>query len=283
MGTGGLAVVETNLNATGRGWADVGAAMELHLRWCAARGLRPRTIDARHDAILRVQRTTGPLVTASPHDLGLWWLAFDVTAGARATELAHVRQFCLWLVREGYRADDPTSRLVSPKVRAGQPRPISEPALAHALDHASDRVRPFLLLAAYCGLRAGEIARLRGESRHGENLLIDGKGGKERVVPIHPKVDLAIRWRPGWLFRYDRWPSRPLEPYYVSQLANAELHAMGISETLHQLRHRFATRVYQQSLDLRLTQELMGHANPMTTARYAAWERGSALRIIAAI
>lgn len=59
-------------------------------------------------------------------------------------------------------------------------------------------------------------------------------------------------------------------PSRVSQLSNAHLHGCGIRETLHQLRHRFGTLTYQATRDLRLVQELMGHADPASTAGYAA-------------
>ncbi len=54
----------------------------------------------------------------------------------------------------------------------------------------------------------------------------------------------------------------------ASSLAAAHLHGLGQPHTLHTLRHRFGTRLYALSRDIRLTQELMGHQNPATTALY---------------
>jgi site-specific recombinase XerC len=65
----------------------------------------------------------------------------------------------------------------------------------------------------------------------------------------------------------------------VSQIVNNWLHAHGIDHTLHTARHYFGTKVYAASSDLRLTQELMGHSNPGTTAGYTAWspEKGASV------
>lgn len=62
----------------------------------------------------------------------------------------------------------------------------------------------------------------------------------------------------------------PAKPHSVSQRTNAFLHSIGITETLHQLRHRFGTTTYQAVRDIRAVQELLGHASPTTTAIYAA-------------
>lgn len=89
--------------------------------------------------------------------------------------------------------------------------------------------------------------------------------------------------RSGWLFpRRDGQPG-PVPPHLVSHLVAAHLHDLGLPWTCHQLRHRFATRLYGVGKDLRLTQELMGHSSPVTTAGYAAWAREDAAQAVDAI
>jgi site-specific recombinase XerD len=56
-----------------------------------------------------------------------------------------------------------------------------------------------------------------------------------------------------------------------------------VDATLHQLRHRFATRLYAECGDLRVVQELMGHCNPKTTAGYAAYSAAAAVSAVCAI
>jgi integrase/recombinase XerC len=87
----------------------------------------------------------------------------------------------------------------------------------------------------------------------------------------------------GYVFRRHDGRRGPLEPWTVSHLANRHLRQCGIDATLHQLRHRFGTVLYQQTHDLRLVQELMGHADPATTAGYAAYDRSGAADAVEAL
>jgi hypothetical protein len=81
----------------------------------------------------------------------------------------------------------------------------------------------------------------------------------------------------GYLFLRRDGERGPNTPSMLSELANDHLHACGIPATLHQLRHRFGSRAYQGSHDLRLVQELLGHASPEMTAGYAAYDNAAAL------
>ena len=155
-----------------------------------------------------------------------------------------------------------------------------------ALAHADDRVRPWLVLAGWAGFRAREIALLRRENvletQVPPQLLVvadAGKGRRERLVPMSSFVLAELRAglpSRGWVFpRRDGRPG-PNAPWLISQLANRVLHESGTSATLHQLRHRFLTLAYQDTHDLRLVQELAGHATPQTTAGYTAFDKGEA-------
>ena len=118
-------------------------------------------------------------------------------------------------------------------------------------------------------------------------LLVRGKGGKERLVPLAPRVRDALRRYglpdTGPVFhRADGQPG-PNRPNLITVLSAEHLHSLGIPASLHQLRHRFATRLYQQTLDLRMVQELLGHSSPTTTALYAAWSQDRAAAAVAAL
>jgi integrase/recombinase XerC len=182
-------------------------------------------------------------------------------------------------------------RLPLPRLPQRLPRPISEDDLALAIATADDRVRAMLLLAAYCGLRACEIARLRPEdisaSPDGTVLVVrHGKGDKMRVVPCHSLAHAALKRLPvvdGWYFPRRDGQRGSRAAYLVSRDANDHLHDLGIADTLHSLRHRYGSQLYQASRDLRMVQSVLGHSSPVTTSGYAAWDQPSAVAAVAAL
>ena len=92
-----------------------------------------------------------------------------------------------------------------------------------------------------------------------------GKGGKVRRVPIHPRLAAALVGLDGWAFPSPRRPGRPVTADYVADRLEQVLPK---GYTAHNLRHRFATMAYRGSHDLRAVQQLLGHSDPGTTARY---------------
>ncbi len=250
--------------------------LDLHIQWCKQRNLRPIYIASRRRVINQLARELGQAPeNATEADFAEWYQGVTdrMVAEARACYLSHVQCYFRWLVREEFLSADPTVRLTRPRTRPTIPRPIDDDSLARAIQTATDRVRPWLLLAAYAGLRATEIAHLRAADvnlRTGM-LIVSGKGGKERTVPIHPDVADALRpymGQRGFLFRHWDRPGPPTA-HNVSYALNHHLRRQGIVDTAHAARHWFITNIYRQTLDLRLAQELAGHSTPNTTAGYA--------------
>ena len=134
-------------------------------------------------------------------------------------------------------------------------------------------VQPRVLLASFAGLRAAEIAALDAcDIDHRRRALrVLGKGGKERMVPMHP--DLAAALEP--CRRGPVIPSRAtggsVRPGTISAIVAVHLRSRGIDRTCHSLRHWFGTETHQQCHDLRVVQELMGHSSIATTEVYVAW------------
>jgi len=266
-----------------------------HLEWLRLRGLAASTIRRRAVVLGWVQASLGrPLLEASAADLQAWRAALGVAPEAVSVYVSHVRQFYAWALAEGLLDGSPAAALPAPRRPRLLPRPIGEDPLAAALATAGDRIRPWLVLAGWAGLRAKEIALLRREcvldTRTPAVLLVARdatKGHAERVVPLSAFVLGELRPhlpRRGWVFRRADGRPGPNSPATVSHLANRHLHECGCSETLHQLRHRFATAVYQASGgDLRLVQELLGHATPVSTAGYAAYHQAAAAAAVEAI
>lgn len=275
----------------GGGEEQVSATVALgrHMLWCRTRNLRPSTIDQRARALLRLSKAIDPvtLIDADHETLSVWWhgLTDRIEAESRACELSHVRAFYRWAVLEGVIDHDPTARLVRPKVPAGLPRPIPDTELITALEFASNPLRQWLLLAAYAGLRCGEIAQLKGEHlllrQDPPIIVVDvSKGGHTSSVVVPPWLAEELGDYPakGWLYRSTTGPGH-VPAHRVSQIGNQFLHSLGINSTMHSLRHWFVTNTYRESArDLRQTQEAARHANVNTTQRYA-WvdpgERGN--------
>lgn len=278
----------------------VGASMpeclDAHLKWMRLRGRAENSVYQRGRALIRLRKSLGiDLFTASPENLDKWRddIGHRMSDQGIICEVSHVRQFYEWAVENGRCPVNPAMRLPVPQLGRRLPRPISEADLLAAVDCAPPRVRPMLILAAWAGLRAKEIALLRRpnvlETARPPSLLIAAdatKGRSERIVPMSEFVLielLPVLPSGGWVFpRFDgrRGPNHPAR---VSKICNQHLADCGIAATLHQLRHRFGTEAYAASRDLRVVQELMGHASPVTTAGYAAVNQADAIAAVGAI
>jgi site-specific recombinase XerD len=202
--------------------------------------------------------------------------------------ITHLHGFYDWAIGEGLTETDPTARVVRPKQRRVLPRPIADEDLELAIRTAPAQMRAMLSLAAFAGLRVQEIAGLDRDDVIDAKGLIrvrHGKGAKERIVPLHPDVLAALRCVPmpktGAIFvrpRGGRFTGNRL-----SVVIAAYLREHGIDATAHQLRHWFATEVYASSKDIRVTQELLGHSDPSTTAGYVAYSHVDAAAAVGSL
>lgn len=152
------------------------------------------------------------------------------------------------------------------------PRPAPEQAYRSALRAADARGRVILRLAAEVGLRRAEVAQVHGrdliEDLTGWSLVVHGKGGRDRIVPL--PADLAVEVRAqlmaaggGWMLPGD--DQGHLSPRHVGIIASRLLPG---DWTMHTLRHRCASRAYAGDRDLLSVQQLLGHASVATTQRY---------------
>jgi integrase/recombinase XerC len=174
-----------------------------------------------------------------------------------------LRSFYGWARKAGRIPDDPTLDVDPIRVPQHLPRPASEEQVAQGVAHpCRDRVL-MVRLAANTGLRRSEIAQVRREDLGSDGkLLVRGKGGKERLVPMLPIIQAEIRSRPpGFLF-----PGRFTGHVHPDTVATWVKQASGNSP--HPFRHRFATRAYSGTKNLRGVQEALGHSSPDTTKVY---------------
>lgn len=201
----------------------------------------------------------------------------ELTDWSRLSYLQHVRAFAAWA-----KIDDPTEGIRRPRYPRNMPRPVTDvdvrrllAACGAGLPHA--RLRCWILLAAYAGLRVHEIAGLRGADVDAHGIRVRGKGGRVDVVPLHPLLAAALEPFTA------RTRGRLWDVRSGSITAAVRRHAgrCGVNATPHRLRHWFGTTVHRTRGDLLLTQALLRHSSPTTTAGYAAVANDAAAAVVA--
>lgn len=229
-------------------------------------------------------RTETDILTTGEEGLRRWQelRAEQLNPRALRTQITYVRGFYRWAAMTGLIEHDPSWVLEPPRVSRLLPHPMPDEDVGRALAAAEGDMLAILGLAGFGGARACEVAALDWAdvvlTGRRPRMRLVGKGGHERVIDIAPPLHdalAALPHRTGPVIRRrDGRPGR-VKPTRISQLANEFLDEQGIKERLHGLRHRFGSRVYEESRDLRATQESLGHMNPATTAGYAALAVGS--------
>ena len=224
------------------------------------------------------------------------WLAAGAAAGrgnaTRARQLAAVRSFFRFLARRHGVTNPAASLLGTPRARRPVPRaltPEQARAVSDDIGEASDtafaqaRDAALFTLLYGSGLRIAEALSLavREAPRPGEDaaLLVTGKGGRQRIVPVLPAVRAAVgAWlalhpdpRPDSLLFLGEKGGR-LNAGVAQRVLRDFRRQAGLPEhaTPHALRHSFATHLLEGGADLRSIQELLGHATLSTTQRYTA-------------
>jgi site-specific recombinase XerD len=245
--------------------------LEKHVNWMVRRGYANSTIMQRTSTVGRLL-ALGQLrdITHLQIDEMLHEQRTSdgrpVGPSTRNLSMAHLRSFYRWAVREEYLTVNVADRLENVKAPESLPKAISEDDLARALHAAQGLVmHTWLVLGAYAGLRATEIAKLTGERVDipGRVILIEmSKGGRSRVVPMHQRIadELAGAPASGRLWR--------ISPNVVSQRVSRHFQALGMPWTAHCLRHRFATRIYEATGDIYAVSNLLGHKSVVTTQIY---------------
>ena len=235
------------------------------------------------------------------------WLAAQHRRGlarrSTARALAAVRSFYRFLDRQHGRHNPAAAALRTPRLEQRLPRPLSPPHIAVLLDGPPDAAAaPWVIgrdLALYlllygAGLRIGEALDLdRGAVGDMpaalRSLTVTGKGGKQRLVPILPAIAQALA---AYLEACPHHLSsaaplfvgvrgKRLQSAVVRRRMQHLRRLAGLPEnaTPHALRHSFATHLLAGGADLRVIQELLGHASLSTTQGYTAVEGGRLMKL----
>jgi integrase/recombinase XerD len=236
------------------------------------------------------------------------YLASSATARLAPRTLARrisaMRQFYKFLLLEGVRQYDPTAEFDTPRLGRPLPKILSETEVKALVDAAQSwpgeegmRLGCILELLYATGLRVSELVTLplAAARRDPRFLVISGKGGKERVVPLSEPARAALRrylecredFLPG--ARQSRWlfPSRGRAGHLTRQRTGQLLKELAVKAGIdpdrlspHVLRHAFASHLLDHGADLRSVQQMLGHADIATTQIYTHLETGRLRKLV---
>lgn len=180
---------------------------------------------------------------------------------SRYTYWTHLKGFYAWGVNAGRLLFDPMAHLARPARGEDVPNPCTDAELAIALE-AAEPYAAAVRLAAYMGLRAGEIARADRSHVVGGMLRVRGKGGRTRTVPISPECEAIVEAATGRLI------GRRLGESAVTHGQAKVWRELGLVDMhLHRFRDWYATRLLESGALITEVARLLGHASVETTAR----------------
>lgn len=193
-----------------------------------------------------------------------------------------ISSFFRWLHKSGRRADDPSLDVPRVKKPHAHPRPCPDRYIAAAMEMATSSEKLMIRLAAECGLRRGEIARVHSDDvvadSAGRSLIVRGKGDKQRIVPMPDDLANTVMETQGYLFP-GRFGGHVEESYIGDHISRL----LPDGYAAHTLRHRFATTAYAATHDLFVVAELLGHESVETTEHYVAMPDGRLREATAAV
>lgn len=251
-------------------WAQLIASFEIQLR-AAARSTE--TIRARREQLQHLARRIGVEPHAVTTDTLMQYVGAQTwRPETRRSRYSGFREFFAWAKRTGRISKNPAKKL--PKVKATEanpdpvPYPVYEQARRDAIVRGDERLLDILDLAYEHGLRRTEIALGHSDDLRedllGWSLLVHGKGGKKRVMPLTPRMALRLRARGEGYFFPGRIDGH-LSPRRVGELLGE---AMPGHWTGHKLRHAFGTNVHDVDGDVMITGKLLGHSNLSAVPHY---------------
>jgi integrase/recombinase XerD len=229
----------------------------------------------------------------------VWCDAQGLAKSTRARRLSAVKQLYRFAFEEGLRTDNPAIQITGPGQDKRLPKVLSEDEVDRLLDAArnsgrnmQDQLRNTCLMELLyaTGMRVSELVSLPISATRGDPrlLLIMGKGGKERLVPLSPTARQALH---DWLIERDKidaaanekrqppsrflFPSRGASGYLTRHRFYLMIKEFSVAAgvdpskvTPHTLRHAFATHLLANGADLRSIQTMLGHADVATTEIY---------------
>lgn len=266
----------------------------------AERGASRNTLDAYRRDLAAYAEDVPDLKTAGPDDIRrhLETLAsLGLARSSAARKLSAIRQFHRFLHGDGLASDNPATAIDSPRAARPLPKMISQADVNALADTARARVKAakdrrrlkslrllaLIELLYATGLRVSELVGLTAQAASAERdfILVKGKGGRERLVPVSATARAALDEYLGvlrqtgaagskWLFPSSGAAGHLTRQHFALELKSlarqAGLDAAKLSP--HVLRHGFASHLLEGGADLRAVQQMLGHADISTTQIY---------------
>lgn len=241
------------------------------------KALAETTIRNRRSILASLQRALDvSIIQATTADLRGFVGRPGIKPGSRRTNRNALVAFYTFLHEDGYRDDNPSLRLPTVAVPKGTPRPFTPEQVDAMLESgAYTRTRAMILLGCYQGFRVSQIAPVHGHDidRLSNTIRTIGKGGKERLLPLHPVIAELSESMPadGWWFPARHGQAGHIKGSGVTNLIARAKKRAGIHDprlTAHSLRHAFGTDLVENDVDIRVVQELMMHESLSTTQIY---------------
>ncbi|MET1415898.1 site-specific tyrosine recombinase XerD [Roseibium sp. HPY-6] len=271
----------------------------------AERGAADNTLDGYRRDLEDFSVFLGKTKIANARDDDISAYMSDLTRrgfaeSSQARRLSALKQFFKFLYSEGTRRDDPTRTMSAPKKRGTLPKVLTMEDVDRLIETAGGEARKqkgsvaarlraqrmyTLIEVLYAtGLRVSELVALpvRAALRDERLIEIKGKGGKERLVPLSIAAQLAMKTyvalraeegaytKSPWLFPSHGDSGHLTRQHFARELKDLAL-AAGLDASKvspHVLRHAFASHLLQNGADLRVVQQLLGHADISTTQIY---------------
>jgi len=282
--------------------AGAGALIEQFTEMLVAeRGASVNTVAAYQRDLNALAEFAGKksLLKLNKADLESWLAELahgGMSPASQARKLSALRQFYHFLYAEELRDDDPAVALSSPRLGRRLPKTLDQSSIERLLicaasDKSAVGVRLYAMLELVygAGLRVSELVSLKlaavqlQQGKVLDFLLVRGKGSKERLVPLGSKAREALEAylklrshflykneKSPWLFPYGRAQGYVTRQQFGVMLKNLAMQA-GLNPSAispHKLRHSFASHLLEGGADLRVIQELLGHADLSTTQIY---------------
>lgn len=276
--------------------SDIELRKEYHTWLRLERGYSPHTVEGYEMDLEKL------CTYAAEHGLDIVHMTFeqlqefvfeafkdDYSEGTQARILAGIHSWFRFLLYKDYIEQDPSELLEGPRKSKHLPTVLTLDEVNRmmaAIDLSSNeghRNRAMMEMLYGSGLRVSELVTLRLSRIYLNEhyMLIEGKGSKQRLVPLSP---VAEEWFGYWMQERATWPLKPesKDIAFVNRYGRPMTRAMvftivrrlceeaGITKTVspHTLRHSFATHLLQNGADLRVIQQLLGHEDLATTEIY---------------